>query len=146
MDPVCPRAPWAERETDGTESVGIPDLVTVLASRQSPGCGSETADLCLHPCTSVLARSYSLIESAKLCGVEAKAYLLHTMRAAVNKPRRHTAARVLASRSSTIDTGGRSPEQAPSRVPHSLSDRNLLDTSVVRAVARRANATRHAGG
>jgi transposase len=36
--------------------------------------------------TQVAALFYSLIESAKLCGVEPKAYLLHATRAALNKP------------------------------------------------------------
>jgi len=36
--------------------------------------------------TEVAALFYSLIESAKLCGVEPKAYLLHALRAALATP------------------------------------------------------------
>jgi transposase len=36
--------------------------------------------------TEVAALFYSLIESAKLCGVEPKAYLLHAVRAALASP------------------------------------------------------------
>jgi transposase len=36
--------------------------------------------------TEVAALFYSLIESAKLCGVEPKAYLLHATRAAFTRP------------------------------------------------------------
>lgn len=40
--------------------------------------------------TEVAALFYSLIESAKLCGVGPKAYLLHATRAALTRPRTAT--------------------------------------------------------
>ena len=36
--------------------------------------------------TRVAALFYSLIETAKLCGVEPRDYLIHATRAAINKP------------------------------------------------------------